>query len=329
MRFLKFCKLRFWLIAFALLGLTAPSSKAAMLVTSIRNNSILRYDDKTGDFIDTLVPTGSGGLNGPSGMLIGSDGLLYVISIRTDSILRYNAQTGAFIDTFITDKELDFVEDLTFGVDGNLYLSSSSTNQSRNKVVRYDGKTGAKIDDFVAPGSGGIFGPVGIDFGYDNNFYVGNVFDGKILKYNGKTGAFIDTFITGNKGDRFADFTFAPDGNLYIANPGTNSVSRYNGTTGEFVDTFVTSGSGGLTRPVEAKFGLDGELYVNSFETDNILRYDAKTGAFRDAFVPVGSGGLDGPTSIVFVKDIPEPTSIVAILAFIFVSSLNIRRRKH
>lgn len=318
-------KFRFWLIAFAFLTLTAPSSQAAMLVSSVRNSSILRYNDKTGEFIDTLVPSGSGGLNAPSGMLIGPDGLLYVISIRTDSVLRYNPRTGAFIDTFISDKELDFAEDLAFGVDGNFYLSSSiSTNQSRNKVVRYDGKTGTKIDDFVAPGSGGIFGPVGIGFGYDNNLYVANVFDGKVLRYNGQTGAFIDTFITGNAGDRFADFTFAADGNLYIANPGTNSVSRYNGTTGEFVDTFVTSGSGGLRRPVETQFGLDGQLYVNSFDTNNILRYDAKTGAFINVF----SAGLDRPTSIVFIKDIPEPTSSVAFLAFIFALRLNMRKVK-
>lgn len=330
MKFLKFYKFSFWLIVLALLGWMAPSSKAAMLVTSVQNNSILRYNDKTGEFIDTFVPSGANGLDGPSGMIIGPDGLLYVISIRTDSILRYNAQTKAFIDTFLTDNALDFVEDLTFGSDGNLYLSSSiSTQQSRNKVVRYDGKTGAFIDNFVAPGNGGIFGPVGIGFGEDENLYVGSVFNGEILRYNGKTGAFIDTFITGNIGDRFADFTFAADGNLYIANSGTNSVSRYNGTTGKFIDTFVKSGSGGLNRPVEAVFGLDGSLYVNSFQTDNILRYDAKTGEFIDAFVPTGRGGLDGPTSIVFVKDIPEPSYVAAISAFVFVGGLSkLRNRK-
>jgi sugar lactone lactonase YvrE len=152
MKLFKFYKFSLWLIALAFLGWMTPS-KAAMLVTSIRNNSILRYDDKTGEFIDTLVPTGSGGLNGPSGMTIGSDGLLYVISIRTDSVLRYNLQTGAFVDTFVSDNALDFAEDLTFGPDGNFYLSSlNSTDRSRNKVVRYDGKTGVKIDDFVQPG---------------------------------------------------------------------------------------------------------------------------------------------------------------------------------
>lgn len=331
MKFLKFYKFNLLLITLAILGAMADPSKAAMLVTSIRNESILRYNDKTGKFIDTFVPDGANRLNGPAGMIIGPDELLYVISIRTDSILRYNAQTGEFIDTFLSDEEaLDFVEDLTFGPDGNLYLSSLSSQQSKNKVVRYDGKTGAFIDNFVAPGSGGIFGPVGIGFGGDENLYVGSVFNGEILRYDGKTGAFIDTFITGNRGDRFADFTFAQDGNLYIANSGTNSVSRYNGTTGELVDTFVESSSGGLNRPVEAVFGLDGNLYVNSFQTDSILRYDGKTGDFLDAFVPTGRGGLDGPTSIVFVKDVPEPSYAVATLAFVFVCGLSkLRNRKN
>ena len=145
MKFLKLYQFSFWLIAFTILGWITPS-KAAMLVTSIRNDSVLRYDDKTGEFIDTFIPENANGLDSPSGMKIGPNRLLYVISIRTDSILRYNPQTGAFIDTFITDDTLDFIEDLTFGSDGNLYLSSLSREQSRNKDALYDGKTGAIID---------------------------------------------------------------------------------------------------------------------------------------------------------------------------------------
>jgi outer membrane protein assembly factor BamB len=329
MKFLKFYKFSFWLIALALLGWITPTSKAAMLVTSNRTDSILRYNDETGEFIDTFVPTNANGLNGLSGMTIGPDGLLYVISIRTDSVLRYNPHTGEYIDTFVRDKTLEFAEDLTFGPDGNFYLSSSSLQQNINRIVRYDGKTGAFIDNFVAPGSGGIFGPVGIGFGGDRNFYVGSVFKGEIVRYNGKTGSFIDTFIKGNKGDRFADFTFAADGNLYIANAGNNSVDRYNASTGKFIDNFVESGSGGLNLPVEAVFGTDGNLYVNSFETDRILRYNGKTGAFIDTFVSPNSGGLDGPTSIVFVKDVPESSYGVPILVFVLVSGLlGLRDRK-
>ena len=73
MKFLKFYKFSFWLIVLALLGWMAPSSRAAMLVTSVQNNSILRYNDKTGEFIDTFVPTGRGGLDGPTSIVFVKD----------------------------------------------------------------------------------------------------------------------------------------------------------------------------------------------------------------------------------------------------------------
>lgn len=313
----------FSFVIYVLTGLLAPKVEATVLVSSIRNNSILRYNDKTGEFIDTFVPSGSGGLDGPSGIAIGPDGNLYVISIRTDSVLRYDGKTGKFIDTFVSAKgQIDFAEDLLFGSDGNFYLSNlNNTQQNRNSVLRYDGKTGAFIDNFVAPGSGGLFGPLGINFGSDGNLYVASVSSNQILRYNGKTGAFIDIFAaTDNPNFTFADFNFGLDGNLYVANPRNNSVSRYDGRTGKFIDFFVTSGSGGLERPVEAVFGLDGNLYVNSFETNRILRYNGKTGAFIDAFITAGSGGLDGPTSIAFVKDIPESNTQNAILTFAVIS---------
>ena len=44
---------------------------------------------------------------------------------------------------------------LTFGPDGNLYVSSSVNDQ----VLRYDGSTGAFLDAFVSQGSGGLDGP--------------------------------------------------------------------------------------------------------------------------------------------------------------------------
>ena len=72
MKLLQFYKFSFWLIAFALLGWIAPS-KAAMLVTSVQNNSILRYDDKTGEFIDTFVRDGRVGLEGPTSIVIVKD----------------------------------------------------------------------------------------------------------------------------------------------------------------------------------------------------------------------------------------------------------------
>jgi DNA-binding beta-propeller fold protein YncE len=333
MNFSNVYKFGFSLLTIGLLVSNIAKAEAALLVSSFRNNSVLRYNEKTGEFIDTFVPAGSNGLNGPSGIIIGPDKNLYVISIRNKSVLRYNGRTGEFIDAFINnDNELDFAEDLLFGLDGNFYLSSLNLNdQSRNTVRRYDGTTGAFIDNFVERGSGGLFGPLGIDFGNDGNLYVTSVFANQILRYNGTTGEFIDVFAeTDDPNLTFADFTFGADGNIYVANPRNNSISRYDGNTGEFIDFFVTSGSGGLDRPVEALFGPDGQLYVNSFNSNSILRYDGVTGDFIDAFVTPGLGGLDGPTSIVFIQDIPEPsmTAAFAVFALTNIGSLLLYKRK-
>ncbi|MFQ5502824.1 MAG: hypothetical protein ACE5EQ_11080 [Phycisphaerae bacterium] len=81
-------------------GLVAGLPRAAgdLLVASYNTDSILRFDDQTGAFIDTFAAGSE--LNLVEFMTVGPDGNLYVSSPLTDSILRYDGQTGAFIDTF-------------------------------------------------------------------------------------------------------------------------------------------------------------------------------------------------------------------------------------
>ena len=57
-------------------------------VASYGNNSILRYDGKTGAFLNVFT-SGSGGLSGPEGIAFGPDGNLYVSSFGTKQVLRY------------------------------------------------------------------------------------------------------------------------------------------------------------------------------------------------------------------------------------------------
>ncbi|MHC5931552.1 MAG: SMP-30/gluconolactonase/LRE family protein, partial [Nostoc sp.] len=84
-----------------MLGWIAPRANAALLVGSYNNNSVLRYEEKTGEFIDEFVPNGSGGLQGTTGLTIGPDNNLYVSSILNGSIQRYDGKTGNFISTFV------------------------------------------------------------------------------------------------------------------------------------------------------------------------------------------------------------------------------------
>jgi WD40 repeat protein len=83
-------------------GLQGPSSIVCcpddlLYVSSLHTHAILRYDGRTGAFLDVFVPASSGGLLAPSQLIFGPDGQLYVSSLQTQQILRYDGRTGAFL----------------------------------------------------------------------------------------------------------------------------------------------------------------------------------------------------------------------------------------
>jgi streptogramin lyase len=72
-----------------------------LYVTSA-NDSVIRYEGKSGEFVDVFVRPKSGGLDDPYGLEFGADGDLYVASGATSSVLRYDGKTGAFRDVFVS-----------------------------------------------------------------------------------------------------------------------------------------------------------------------------------------------------------------------------------
>src|SRR5258708_16044119 len=147
---------------------TSPAQGGDLFVTDFNGNKVVRFDASTGAFIDTFVPSGSGGLDGPYGLTIGPDGNLYVANgigatRGGDRVLRYDGVTGEFIDAFIRAESggLGPQGALVFGADGNLYVPSSPPGG----VFRYDGLTGEFIDEFVPSGSGGLSASFGLVFG--------------------------------------------------------------------------------------------------------------------------------------------------------------------
>jgi hypothetical protein len=162
-------------------------------------------------------------------MVFGSDGNLYISCLYAGTVLRFNGttrdalpgpgQTGA---NFITPGSGGLVRGggLTFGPDGNLYVSSQTTDE----ILRFDGTTGAPLPGsglsgatFVVSGSNGLSRPAGLVFGPGR-----------------------------------ADPTI-PD--LYVVSINTDTIEQYEGTTGNSVGSFIPPRSGGLSKPRGLVFG--------------------------------------------------------------------------
>src|SRR5262249_28538562 len=74
-----------------------------LYVSSFQTNSVMRYDGITGAPLPAAGQPGAvfasgGGMQGPTGLILGRDGNLYVSSFNTNSVLRYSGTTGDFFD---------------------------------------------------------------------------------------------------------------------------------------------------------------------------------------------------------------------------------------
>jgi outer membrane protein assembly factor BamB len=88
-------------------GLVEPSAVAfgpdgLCYVASFSGDSVLRYDGRTGAFIDVFVLPGDGNLDGPdAGMAFGADGDLYIPSFFNHRVKRFDATSGVFVENFL------------------------------------------------------------------------------------------------------------------------------------------------------------------------------------------------------------------------------------
>ena len=101
----------------------------------------------------TFVAAGSGGLNLPEGIAFDPSGTyLYVASsggpnARSSST---TAATGAYVGV-AASAGLASPQNVTFGSDGLLYVSSGGNN----RILRFT-QNGTYVDDYVPAGSGGL-----------------------------------------------------------------------------------------------------------------------------------------------------------------------------
>ncbi len=110
-----------------------------MLVSSRNTNSVKRFDGQQGTYIDDFVSVNSGGLSLPQDIRTGPMGSS-VLGRGNTSVLMFNKVTGDFIKSFTKGYSLDNPTKITFGPDGNLYVSQWGT--TKNKIVRFNQQQG-------------------------------------------------------------------------------------------------------------------------------------------------------------------------------------------
>lgn len=166
-------------------------------------DKIVRINPSAGTTEDFVTP-GSGGLDGPSGLIF-DDGTMYVSSRINGQILRYDAMDGQF-EGVLASPGGNGPQRLTVGPDGKLYVP----HDDYQTVQRLDTTTG-EFDTFAQ--TAGISDGATPRFGADGNLYVSSMlgradFIGSIERFDGKTGASL--------GDIEVGYLTSPTGFIFL-----------------------------------------------------------------------------------------------------------------
>ena len=203
-----------------------------VLISNLKSGQILRFNARTGDYIDVFA----GSIGGPTRMKIGVDSLLYVLQwTGNGNVWRYTL-TGNFVDEF-THVGIPASIGLDWDAAGNLYVSSYT-----GKYVQKFSPTGEYVGKFI---STNLAGPTNILFDDTGDLLVNDYNAGNVKRFD-SSGNFKGVFISNVPKVEGVDFL--PNGNVLLGVGGTSSVASYD-ASGNFLDTIVSTGSLDLKTP--------------------------------------------------------------------------------
>jgi hypothetical protein len=308
----------------ALSAATSASTGDSLYIGDGNDNTVKQFDATTGALLGTFVASGSGGLDGPRGLIFGEGHNLLAVNQNVfttlgGEVLRYDGQTGAFISKVVADTDPHNPYDpcgVVRGPHHSLFvgdlgdLGNLDGTGRPGRLAQFDEKTGAWIRDlstsvpFTTDN-----GPRGVVIGPDGDLYVAvrnfSPLGGEVMRFDPVSGAFLGDFVDSNSTNdlnRPEGLVFGPDGNLYVtsfrANAGDNDkILEFNGATGAYLGKIDLDAVGGDRAFAQALlFGPGGKLFVpitgGGPDTGEVRRYDVSTGNF-DVFVPPNA--LGGP----------------------------------
>jgi len=291
-------------------------------VSNFDSDNVEVFDD-AGSHVATI---GHPSFNGPVGMDMGPDGMIYVSQNLSSVVSRINPVTNSFDGTFVSSN-LTNPEDPLFDSSGRLLVA----DWSDKKVERFL-SNGSFDQTFVALAGA----PGGLSFGPDKggsaspDLYVGSHSDGTIKVFDADNGTFLQNFKTGLTGNLVLTVLGGPDltgdgiGEVFVGGFGqfnaslNGSLGMYNGDTAALIDSL--SGTVGSINIDNVK-GMtlnpfDGKLYFASRGNNQVLRTDISGAGFSNLEVFASGSPLSGPQDIVFW--VPEPSSMaIFVLGFL------------
>jgi streptogramin lyase len=203
-------------------GLRAPTGvtfgpDGHLYVSSAGSNQVLRYDGRTGAFMDVFVNDTA--LVQPFTLIFGPDGDLYVSSGARHMVLRFDGRSGELRGIAARDS-LRTPIGLAFDAAGRLYVA----NAGLNNVSRFDPRTGARVDVFA---SDSLRFPSDIAIGAEGDVYVSSAFAHRIMRFDGRTGALRGVFGELPDGGVPVGIRFLPDGDLISSDFAKDKLYRF------------------------------------------------------------------------------------------------------
>ena len=265
----------------------------------------LTYCYDSAGAIKWSVGDGIVGNNNPSGLDLGTNGLLHVSYWDGSRFQTFERTIGTLHHSNITVGGPP--RDIVAGPDGNVYVFVNGAG-----IKRYNALTGAFVDTFISTGDSYN----GIAFGPDGHLYACTTTT--VKQYDGTTGAVLNgAFIT--SGTSFGKLKWH-NGDLYVSEQNATggawgtpdgSIRRYN-STGTHLGDFVAPGAGGLKNPQGFDFTPDGGVLVSEYQSASnddlgVLQYD-NTGTFVGVFAaaPPGDFTPDAWSLDVAVEIVPN-----------------------
>ncbi|MCW5775605.1 MAG: hypothetical protein KIS87_04050 [Phycisphaeraceae bacterium] len=156
-----------------------------VLVSSGADHRVVEFD-RSGALVGDFVPSGSGGLSTPTGMVVTPRGTLLVASLDTASVHEYDLMTGQHLGVLVAPGAGGLVSPwgMTLSPEGTLVVAAGN-----NRVREYDANTGAFIRTIVTSNNGGLNQPRGLVYNpRTGDLLVASYGNDRIIAYNAATG---------------------------------------------------------------------------------------------------------------------------------------------